>query len=170
MRHSQQQSRSETTIEDEKVHRRCVFEAHKREYDERIVLAHIETIRRTCSKTQSRFKDGNFSASIKSLYINRISLSKHTLALLPNQQTNLSLSNNHIQWLRPDQIVPEEWTDNVRTSWVVFRDPKPNDVLQGSLGDCWFITALSVLAEEPKYLMRVLITQQCNYEGIYCVR
>jgi calpain-15 len=144
--------------------------AHKRECDERIVLAHVETIRRTCSKTHSRFKDRNFSASPKSLYINGISLSKQTLALLPDQQTNLRSSNNQIQWLRPDHIVPEEWTDNLRTPWAVFRDPKPNDVLQGSLGDCWFITALSVLAEEPKYLMRVLITQQCNYEGIYCVR
>ncbi len=126
----------------------------------------MENIRRTCLKAHSRFKDGNFPASPQSLYINGINLSKHTLAILSDQET----PPNRIQWLRPDQIVPEEWAENVRTPWAVFRDPKPNDVLQGSLGDCWFITALSVLAEEPKYLMRVLITQQFNHEGIYCVR
>lgn len=141
--------------ENENILRRSVLVAHKREADERIVLEHVDKIRRSCLITQSRFKDPNFPASSQSLYINGVSLSKYTLALLPDQQTNLRLSQNQIQWLRPDQIVPEEWSENLRTPWLVFRDPKPNDVLQGALGDCWFITALSVLAEEPEYLMRV---------------
>ena len=105
--------------------------------------------------SHSKFKDEHFPASSQSLYINGNSLSKSTLTILPNQeQLNLRSSNN-IQWLRPDQINPQEWSDNTRSQWTVFRDPKPNDVLQGALGDCWFITALSVLAEEPEYLSRV---------------
>ncbi|CAF1518163.1 unnamed protein product, partial [Rotaria magnacalcarata] len=36
--------------------------------------------------------------------------------------------------------------------------------------DCWFVTALSVLAEEPEYLMKVLITKEYNHQGIYYVR
>ena len=143
------------SMENENVHRRSVLVAHKREADERIVLEHVEKLRRTCLVAHDRFRDKNFPPSPQSLFINGVSLSKYTLALLPDEQSNLRLSHNQIQWLRPDQIVPEEWSENLRTPWLVFRDPKPNDVLQGALGDCWFITALSVLAEEPEYLMRV---------------
>jgi calpain-15 len=145
-------------IEEENVHRRSVLVAHKRQVDEHIVLRHVEKLLRTCLKTHSKFKDDTFPASSQSLYINENSLSKSTLALLSDQQQidfNSSSSNN-IQWYRPDQIHPHEWSDNGRTQWAVFRDPKPNDVLQGALGDCWFITALSVLAEEPEYLTRVI--------------
>ncbi|CAF1038399.1 unnamed protein product [Adineta steineri] len=159
-------------LEEENIHRRSVLVAHKREVDEHIVLRHVDKILRTCVRSHSKFKDENFPASPHSLYINGSTLSKSTLTLLPGQQqTNLNTTSiNNIQWLRPDQIIPEEWEENVRTQWAVYRDPKPNDVLQGTLGDCWFITALSVLAEEPEYLTRVLITKQYNYEGIYCVR
>ncbi|UJR07608.1 hypothetical protein I4U23_011897 [Adineta vaga] len=172
-RSSTQRNESKPLIEEEDVHRRSVLSAHKREVDEHIVLQHVEKILRACIQSHSKFRDDTFPASPHSLYINGSSLSKSTLAILPdNQQYDLqsSSSKNQIQWLRPDQIYPQEWSDNVRTQWAVFRDPKPNDVLQGALGDCWFITALSVLAEEPEYLARVLITKQYNYEGIYCVR
>jgi calpain-15 len=141
-----------------KTQRRSVLASHKREADEHIVLKHVEKLLRTCLKSHSRFKDESFPASPHSLYINGSSLSKSTLALLPDQQQtnfNGASSVSNIQWLRPDQIRPQEWSDNDRTQWAVFRDPRPNDVLQGALGDCWFITALSVLAEEPEYLMRV---------------
>ncbi|CAF4436613.1 unnamed protein product [Rotaria sp. Silwood2] len=168
------------SIDEDNGHRRSVLIAHKHEADEHIVLKHVEKILRTCLIAQSRFKDKSFPASPHSLYINGNSFSKLTLSLLPNpEQINLNASSSSsssssstspIQWLRPDQIIPQEWSDNVRTQWAVFRDPKPNDVLQGALGDCWFITALSVLAEEPEYLMRVLISKQYNSEGIYCVR
>jgi hypothetical protein len=155
--HPQNRDSRNGNIIEENVHRRSVLVAHKREADERIVLKHVEKILLTCLAAHSKFKDENFPASSQSLYINGNSFSKSTLSILPEQQYNLnsSLSNNQIQWLRPDQIIPQEWCDNDRTQWAVFRDPRPNDVLQGALGDCWFITALSVLAEEPEYLMRV---------------
>ena len=104
--------------------------------------------------TNSQFNDETFSASLQSLFINGNSLSKTTLNLLPEQQTNLS-TNHQIQWLRPHQIHPPHWNQNHLNQWTVYRNPRPNDVLQGALGDCWFITALSVLAEEPEYLMKV---------------
>jgi hypothetical protein len=149
--------RNDIVITEENTRRRSVLAAHKREADERVVLRHVEKMRLACLEAHSKFKDGNFPATPQSLYINGNSLSKSTLALLPEQQMNLNSSslNNQIQWLRPDQISPQEWSDNDRTQWTVFREPKPNDVIQGALGDCWFITALSVLAEEPEYLMRV---------------
>ena len=40
------------------------------------------------------------------------------------------------RWLRPHQM------ENDRTSklaWEVFRNPSPSDIIQGALGDCWFV-------------------------------
>ncbi len=53
-----------------------------------------------------------------------------------------------IIWLRPDEIV--EPGDK-----AMFLDDDgagTNDVVQGAIGDCWFIGALSVLATEDKYV------------------
>ncbi|CAF3404385.1 unnamed protein product [Rotaria socialis] len=173
---------NQNSLEKDNGRRRSVLIAHKHEADEHIALKHVDKLVQMCLFAQDRFKDKHFPASSDSLYINGKSLSKFTLTLLPDQQqinlkssssfisSSPSLSADNIQWLRPDKIIPQEWIDNVRQSWAVFRDPNPNDVLQGALGDCWFITALSVLAEQPEYLMRVLVTKQFNSEGIYCVR
>ena len=51
-----------------------------------------------------------------------------------------------MRWLRPNQISqkkrPEFIDDGAET----------NDVIQGAIGDCWFIGALSVLATEDAYI------------------
>ena len=46
----------------------------------------------------------------------------------------------------------------------------PNDIIQGGLGDCWFLSALSSLAENPKLIERLFVTKEYNETGIYKVR
>lgn len=120
-------------FEQENIYRRSVLITEKRQTDENIVLEHVEKLANSLALSHNRFKDETFSASSESLYINGESLLPSTLSLLPNHQSNFS-SNHHIQWLRPDQISPSEWTGNETSQWTVFRNPKPNDVLQGALG------------------------------------
>lgn len=68
------------------------------------------------------------------------------------------------KWLsaRADRIrddVTLQFFDSV--PWTVFREqPRPDDIRQGALGDCWFVCALSMLAEEPSLVRRIF-----SYDG-----
>ena len=54
--------------------------------------------------------------------------------------------------------------------WVVFRDePRPDDIRQGGVGNCWFVCALSCLAEAPANLHRLVLTREYNHAGAYQV-
>jgi hypothetical protein len=128
---------NEKNLREENIYRRSVLITHKCKADENIVLKHVEKLLSTLSLSHSRFKDETFPPLLQSLYINGQSLSTTTLALLPDQQTNLS-SDHHIQWLRPDQIKPLQWSENQTQQWTVYRNPKPNDVFQGALGFLFF--------------------------------
>jgi calpain-15 len=49
----------------------------------------------------------------------------------------------------------------------VFDDISPNDILQGSLGDCYYLSTLSAIAEFPKRIMRLFDTQDYQPSGCY---
>ena len=62
-------------------------------------------------------------------------------------------------WMRPGDIpgirddVTLQWSS---VPWVVVRDePRPDDIRQGHVGNCWFVCAMSALAEEPANVRRV---------------
>ena len=53
----------------------------------------------------------------------------------------------------------------------IFEDGvEPNDINQGQLGDCYFLAALSSLAEFPDRVKEMFVTKTINKAGIYMVR
>lgn len=80
------------------------------------------------------------------------------------------------QWLRPtmDQFGGYEFNNNSnmkKVEWSVYNGlPVPSDIEQGDLGDCWFLSAVAVLAAYPELIKRLLITTSFSKEGVYAVR
>lgn len=46
----------------------------------------------------------------------------------------------------------------------------PADIHQGALGDCYLLSALSIMAQHPDLLDSVLMTKEANPEGVYKVQ
>jgi hypothetical protein len=65
--------------------------------------------------------------------------------------------------LRPERI---RWSsEDKQYPLAVFNQPHPKDIIQGRLGNCWLIAALSLIAEVPQILYKVMITKQYNSAG-----
>ncbi|KAF4707309.1 hypothetical protein FOZ63_024754, partial [Perkinsus olseni] len=76
------------------------------------------------------------------------------------------------QWLRPVDIRDDVTMEIGGTPWEVIRgEPSPDDIRQGALGNCWFVGALSLLAQKPKLVESILSSsREYNPVGAYVVR
>ncbi|KAI0984878.1 hypothetical protein GJ496_005122 [Pomphorhynchus laevis] len=72
------------------------------------------------------------------------------------------------RWLRPEKI---NW-QGISKQWpiTVFNNPRPGDIIQGKLGDCWLIAALSLVSEVPSILFKIMVTKEYNALGMYQIR
>ncbi|KAI5639005.1 calpain family cysteine protease domain-containing protein [Phthorimaea operculella] len=70
------------------------------------------------------------------------------------------------RWMRPSQIHVES---DHRLPWVVFREPRPSDISQGVLGNCWLLSALAVLAERSALVRGVVVRGEPSV-GAYQLR
>ena len=85
----------------------------------------------------------------------------------------MNFENSTYQWARPDEFCTNpqfinadnaDAADNNETGYSA------GDVCQGSLGDCWFLSAMAVVAAHPKLMDCVMVTKETNPEGFYIVR
>ena len=110
-----------------------------------------EHILQYCRYNNEHFVDDSFPPAPKSLYYKPIT----------NYKTHVA------QWLRPNTINTEEGSG---LNWTVFRNPSPSDILQGVLGNCWFLSSLAVLAEREDLVRKVIVTREFCEHGLYQLR
>ena len=74
-------------------------------------------------------------------------------------------------WQRPAALRDDLTMQFSTVPWEVFRgEPRPDDIRQGGVGNCWLVCALSVLAEQPQLIRNVVLTRTYNPAGAYQVR
>jgi len=73
----------------------------------------------------------------------------------PSSQESIgNLLKGKIKWKRSNQ------------SKLVVDGVDPNDIIQGGLGDCYFLSALSILAEHPKRMEKIFATPEID-SGVF---
>ncbi|XP_050355302.1 calpain-D isoform X1 [Nymphalis io] len=105
-----------------------------------------------CAATGSMYVDASFPAAPRSLYY--------------AGGAGAEGAGAAARWLRPHHIHVDA---DPRLPWLVFRDPRPSDISQGVLGNCWLLSALAVLAERSALVRSVLVRAE-PARGAYQLR
>ncbi|ELT93632.1 hypothetical protein CAPTEDRAFT_191770 [Capitella teleta] len=126
-----------------------------REKSEQAAMEQWSQIIAFCKANNNRFVDDSFCPCDQSLF--------YDPKRKPDRHDVVT------QWLRPEKISSMDRSEG-SIRWTVSRNPAPSDITQGILGNCWFLSALAVLAERPELVEKVLLTKKVNREGIYQVR
>lgn len=105
-----------------------------------------------CKQNNEQFIDDSFPPASKSIYCD----------------DGQPFTNTPISWCRPKDIAAAPGEGNI--AWKIYRTPMPEDISQGVLGNCWFLSALAVLAERPNLVENIILTKEYCPQGAYQVR
>ena len=83
----------------------------------------------------------------------------------PTDQTDALKSIGKVVWRRPKDI--PALLDKNGKAHLFHGKIEPNDIKQGMLGDCYFLSALAALAEKPNRIRDMFLDEEVNNEGIY---
>jgi calpain-15 len=105
--------------------------------------------------------DKEFPPTNFSLYINGNRIARKTLIHSSGfKQVKVWLRAQNINCGKEDQKYPI----------TLFNNPTPKDVIQGELGTCWFLSALSLVSEKPILILNLMLTKQFNPDGLHQIR
>lgn len=113
-----------------------------------------------CSKKKIKYTDDSFPPSKKSL-INDWNDESDDIQEKVEEWSGFT-------WIRASDI--EELNDEEGQLAVFADDVTPSDIKQGLLGDCYFLSVLSALAEVPERITKLFLTDRLNEYGIYAVK
>jgi hypothetical protein len=60
-------------------------------------------------------------------------------------------------------------SDKFKTPSLLGNGADPYDIAQGALSDCYFVTAISAMAEVPSRISNIFLTNTYSKEGIFAV-
>ena len=82
--------------------------------------------------------------------------------------TNTKLSQQELEtwqnfeWRRPHEIFQGKFS-------LFSEGIDPGDIKQGCLGNCYFLSAISAMAEFPNQVKKIFLHKEINEDGIYAV-
>lgn len=120
-----------------------------------------------CKVNGEQFVDDSFPPTGKSLHYDG-SCGKVVQWLRLNHVRVYNKQKENLSWWQ--RLPARLYSEEERSPWRVFCSPKPSDICQGVLGNCWFMSSLSVVAERPALLELIVITREYCAEGVYQVR
>ncbi|OWF52867.1 calpain-D-like [Mizuhopecten yessoensis] len=106
-----------------------------------------------CRQQKEPFVDDSFPPADKSLFFD----------------SSAPFTTTTVHWCRPYDITMDQAGEDA-IPWAVYRTPMPEDISQGLLGNCWFLSALAVLAERPELVENIILTKDHCPQGAYQVR
>ncbi|KAL3879803.1 hypothetical protein ACJMK2_032085 [Sinanodonta woodiana] len=106
-----------------------------------------------CKQNKEKFVDDSFPPIPKSLFFD----------------VKKPFTSTDIEW-RDIVSIKQSERGAAKIPWAVYRTPLPDDISQGVLGNCWFLSALAVLAERPELVEKIIMTKDYCPEGAYVVR
>ena len=118
-----------------------------------------------------KFADDLFTPSQKSLYTRNQEIASESLPEIPSflQQTNkskflsqlaLRAKSGKYSWKRLSELF------NIK-ELNIMKEPIDKDIIQGDLGDCYFLSALQALSEKPERIKKLVQKNKINDSNIY---
>jgi len=75
-----------------------------------------------------------------------------------------------VDWVRADELASMEKDGRPGTMKLYEGKVEPKDLVQGAVGDCWLVAALSSASEHPACIRKAFLTPERNVRGSYRVR
>ena len=134
----------------------------QRVLDEQTAAETFNLIAATTIQNNEMFVDADFPPNYKSLYgslENNHKRAKEGYGRLPVADS----------WRRGKQLTHSR--DGNKMKYQVFRgEPSAEDIQQGALGDCYFLSALAVVATRLDIINKIFVSKETNNIGAYQVR